>query len=191
MLDQAIVNPEQWIAAQVLAMHPIRPPMLYVAHPVGAQPGDVLATCTECRKSALYPAGSSVDLRWICDHDAPVQQQTDDDLIVAFNLARSLRWWQWLRQLRAAVWSIPWMASVHVCDDTNPDARALGMRDNIEHVRRHDAVIMCHRRVSSGMRTEAGTALEIDRPVFQVHGLPNGEPPIGHPASVPWRRWLP
>lgn len=190
MSDQ-IVNPEQWIAAQVTALHPIRPPMLYVAHPVGAQPGDVLATCTECRKQALYGAGSPIDLRWICDHDAPVQQHRDPDLIVAFNLARALRWWQWLRQLRAAVWSIPWMASVHVCDDTNPDARALGMRDNIEHVRRHDGVIFCGGRASSGMRTEGATAREIDRPVFQVTGPTSGEPPLNHPASVPWRRWQP
>lgn len=179
------VNPLEWIAAQI---DPLRgPPMLYVAHRVGARPGDVLATCTECKRQALYSVGDPVDLGLVCKHDTPVEHTEDPARIAAFNLGRALRWWSWLRKLEAAVFSIPWAASVMICDDTNPAARALGMRDNLEHVKRHDAVILTGPRVSSGMLDEAGASPE----VFRIE-TPHGEAPsLLHPAEVPWRRWTP
>lgn len=161
--------------------------MLYVAHRVGAQPGDVIATCTECKRQALYGHGDVVDLGLVCKHDAPVSHSMVASEIVAFNLSRALRWWSWLRKLEDAVFSIPWAASVMICDDANPRARALGMRDNLEHVKRHDAVILTGPRVSSGMLDEATASHE----VFRVE-TPHGEAPtLLHPSEVPWRRWQP
>lgn len=192
MQDLEIVNPEQWIAAQVTATHPIRRPMLYVAHPVGPQRGDVLATCMRCQASQLFSRTAAVDLRFVCDHaNVPVKQTSDPAAIVAFNVNRALRWWLWLRQLRAAVWSIPWAPSVQLGDDTDPECRAAGLQDAADHARRCEALMHCGPRVSSGMRGEAQVLVDIDRPVFQVLGQPSGEPPLEHPASVPWRRWHP
>lgn len=188
-----IVNPEQWIAVQVTSLHPIRPPMLYVASPVEAQPGNVLATCSECERSMLYRRGDVVDLQLICRHDAPVRQSQDPAAIVAFNLARALRWWAWLSKLEAAVWIMPWYVNVLVHGGSDRRMIELGLRDDVEVVKRSDAVMLCgpYVRCGGGMHLEASTMLEQGRPAFQVHGVGTGEPPLGHPSSTPWRRWHP
>ncbi len=177
------VNPVEWIAQRLAWSTLKRPPMLYVAHRVAAQPGDVLATCVECQRQALH----NVDAREpVCERHDSVSRTEDPTRIVAFNLSRALRWWSWLRKLEDAVFSIPWAASVMICDDTNPAARALGMRENLEHVKRFDAVILTGPRVSSGMRDEA---VACRGEVFRVETA-NGEPRSSlHPSEVPWRRW--
>lgn len=179
------ISPEQWISQRFLAVHPNRPPILYVAHPVAAQPGSVLAECTECRRSALFEPGAAVDLRYVCSHDAPVKQITEPAAIVAFNLARALRWWKWLRQLRAAVAIIPWYANILDGEDRDRDH---GLYDDCEVVKRCDAVIACGSRISGGMRKELNAGTTAGVVGFQVLGSAVGEPHTHlAPHSVPWR----
>ena len=187
-----IVNPEQWIAAQVTSVHPVRPPMIYCAHPVAAQPGETLATCMECKATATFLVGAPVDLRLLCAHDAPVKHTQDPAAIVAHNLARALSWWRWISQLEAAVWIMPWYVNVLANGEADPHLIKLGLRDDCEVVKRCDALINFGARVSSGMRLESNTMIEVARPVFQVIApFRDGRPPAADPRTIPWRRWMP
>lgn len=187
-----LINPMEWIANRVGSLIPVRPPVVYVAHPVGAQPGEVLATCTECGARNTFAQGDTLDLRLVCHHDDPVKHTQDPHAIIAFNIERALRWWRWLHiGFPEVVWTMPWYAGVIASDDTVPELRERGLRDNCEVARRCDALMACGPRISSGIRRE-GTALhEVGAELFQIEGI-NREPPRVHSArSVPWRRWVP
>ena len=185
-----IVNPTAWIAAQ--AEEWSRPPMIYCAHPVAAQPGETLATCMECKATATFLVGAPVDLRLLCTHDAPVKHTQDPAAIVAHNLARALSWWRWISQLEAAVWIMPWYVNVLANGEADPHLIKLGLRDDCEVVKRCDALINFGARVSSGMRLESNTMIEVARPVFQVIApFRDGRPPAADPRTIPWRRWMP
>jgi hypothetical protein len=180
---QNLVSPAQWIAERIGNVIPVRPPMLYVAAPVAPQPGEVLARCTECSAVNTFAPGDAVDLRLVCDHDAPVRQVADRDAIVQFNLARALRWWRWLHLgLPEVTWIMPWY-----------DAELIerGLRDDCEVARRCDGLMAVGPRISSGMRREANAVADVGGELFQLQGI-NREPPRAFPApSVPWQRWRP
>lgn len=186
------VNPAQWITQRIGAMAPVRPPVIYVAHPVAAQPGEVLARCTECGCCYTFAPGDAVDLRLVCAHDAPVKSSTDAAAIVAFNLARAMRWWQFFHLgLVDATWTMPWYVNVTANGEQQPELVKRGLRDDCELVKRSDAVMLCGPlvRKGGGMELEARTALEHGVDVFQVDGI-HCEPPRIYPAAqVPWRRW--
>jgi hypothetical protein len=187
-----IVSPAAWIAAQVTSLHPIRPPMIYCAHPVAARPGETLATCTQCKSTVTFAAGEAVDLRLLCAHDAPVSNTQDPAAIVAHNLARALQWWRWISGLEAAVWIMPWYVNVLANGEADPHLIKLGLRDDCEVVKRCDALINFGSRISSGMHLESCTMIEVARPVFQVLApARDGRPPYQNPGTTPWRRWYP
>jgi hypothetical protein len=182
------ISPEQWISQRMLAVVPSRPPMIYVAHPVAAQPGSVLAECTECKRAALFDPGAGVDLRFVCHHDSPIRQITEPAAIVAFNLARALRWWRWLSSLEAAVWIMPWYVNVLANGEADKRLIDLGLRDDCEVVKRCDAVMACGARISSGMRKELNAGAGCGVVGFQVTGSAVGEPHTHvAPHSIPWR----
>lgn len=191
-MSNQIVNPSQWITQRVGAVLPVRPPMIYVAHPVAAQPGEVLATCTECKAQNTYARGDEVDLRLVCAHDAPVRHVEDKAAIVTFNINRALRWWRWLHLgIPDVVWAMSWFVNVTANGEADPVLIERGLRDDCEVVRRCDALMACGQRVSSGMRREAEAAHHVGLELFQIVGI-NREPPSHLPAqSVPWLRWTP
>lgn len=176
-------SPMQWIAAR-------QAPVIYLAHPVAAQPGEVLATCSECSASYTFAHGDAVDLRLVCPHDAPVRHTEDAAKILAFNLRRSMRWWRWLHLgYRDAVWLMPWYVGVTASDDSNPELRELGIRDCTATARRCDALMACGPRISSGMRREGAAAAEMGLELFQIAGTLREPPHHIAPELVSWQRW--
>lgn len=187
-----IVNPMMWIRERIGEVLPVRPPVLYVAAPVAAQPGEVLATCTECSAEWTFARGDVVDLRLVCGHDDPVRQSTDRDAIVAFNLKRAMRWWNWLHLgLPEVTWIMPWYVNVLCNGEGNLELIERGLRDDCEVARRCDGLMACGQRTSSGMAREARAVHEVGGDLFRIDGI-NKEPSRIHAAaSVPWRRWTP
>jgi hypothetical protein len=188
MTTTVIASPLAWIAT-----HRAQPPVIYVAHPVAPAPGDCIAECLKCRARRLYAASGSLDLRSLCEHDAPVSHSSKRDEIVAYNLERALRWWRWLETLEAAVFTMPWYTNVTANGEGDPAKIKRGLRDDVEIVKRCDALILCGPRISSGMRIEADTAHAAGKSVFRVgHIVPgNGEPPDWPADQTPWARWEP
>lgn len=185
------VNPTQWISARIGAVFPVRPPVLYVAAPVAAQPGEVLGTCSECGSSWTFPSIGDVDLRLVCHHDAPVRHSEDRDAIVAFNLRRALRWWRWLHLgLPDVTWIMPWYVNVIANGEGDPVLIERGLRDDCEIARRGDGLMACGPRISSGMAREGRAVHEVGGELFQIEGI-SKEPPRQPATSVPWRRWTP
>ncbi len=97
--DVALVDPIRWIEqhrevelAEVPDADPT--PMIYVAHPVAAQPGEVLGTCMKCKADHLFAPRDPVDFRHVCDHDAPIRQATDMASIVGYNVRQARAWWR-------------------------------------------------------------------------------------------------
>ncbi|HUS27587.1 MAG TPA: hypothetical protein VMZ53_03740 [Kofleriaceae bacterium] len=185
-----LVTPTAWIAARTGAVVPVRPPMIYVAHPVAAQAGEAIATCTECDASHLFAPGDPLDLRLVCQHDAPIRNSSDPAAIVAFNCARALRWWRWLHLgLPDVTWVMPWYVNVIANGEADPVLIERGLRDDCEVARRCDALMACGPRISSGMRREAIAAAEVGNELFQIVGV-HREPPVSWGAtSTPWQRW--
>lgn len=187
-----LISPMAWIANRTGSITPLRPPMIYLAHPVAAQPGEVLAVCKECGASNTFAPGDAVDLRLVCDHDAPVEQVKDPARIVAFNCARALRWWQWFHVgIPQVVWVMSWYVNVTANGEADPMLIEQGLRDDCEVVRRCDALMACGPRISSGMRRESLAGVEVGLELFQVEGYAKEPPRINAPAAVPWRTWAP
>lgn len=168
-----------------------RPPIIYVAHPVAPQPGEVLARCMKCGLERTYLPTDPVNLHTLCGCDAPVRSFDTPAEVVGFNLRCAMRWWRWFHLgLRDAVWTMPWYVNVTANGEADRDLIDLGLRDDCEIVKTCTALMLCGRRVSSGMRREAMASIEAGNPVFQVWSVV-GEPPKCEPAAVPWRRWIP
>lgn len=191
-MQNQIENPMEWIRSRIGAVLPVRPPVLYVAAPVAPQPGEVLATCSECAAQWTFAQGDAVDLRFVCHHDDPVRQSQDRDEIVAFNLKRAMRWWQWLHVgLTEVTWIMPWYVNVLCNGEGNPELIERGLRDDCEVARRCDGLMAVGPRLSSGMRREGAAVHDVGGDLFQIEGI-NREPPRKQAAtSVPWRRWVP
>lgn len=183
-----IASPLAWVQN-----HRKQTPLIYVAHPVAPAPGDVIAECMKCHAKWLFAASGALDLRMLCEHDQPVSHTSLPAEIVAYNLDRAMRWWRWLSQLEGAVWAMPWYVNVKANGEGDPRLVKLGLRDDVEIVKRCDALVLCGPRVSNGMRIEAEAAHNAGLEVFRVgHAIPgNGEPPQWEPASTPWARWDP
>lgn len=189
---QSLVSPTQWIAERIGSLIPVRAPVVYVAAPVAAQPGEVLATCTECRASFTFLPGDAVDLRLVCEHEAPVRHTEDAAAIVAFNLQRALRWWRWLHiGLPDVVWTMPWYVNVTANGEGDPVLIERGLRDDCEIARRCDALMACGPRISSGMAREGRAVHDVGRELFQIDGILKEPPRTWTAATVPWKRWTP
>lgn len=184
-------NPTQWISNRIGSVIPVRPPVLYVAHPVAAVPGEELATCTECGARNTFQPGDPIDLRLVCEHDAPVKHTMIAAEIVAFNLERAMRWWRWFHLgLPEATFTMPWFVNVTANGEANRALIERGLRDDCELVRRSDAVMLCGPivRKGGGMELEAQTALDVGIDVFQVEGVTR-EPHRTSAATIQWKRW--
>lgn len=187
-MEPMLVDPKKWIAQWMAneAAGAYQNPLIYLAHPVAARPGETLAWCTLCKAEATYVLSEPLDLRVICEHDDPVRHTSEPAAIVGYNLRRAMRWWQWFEgTLTEAVFLMPWFLNVSANGEADPVKIQRGLRDDCATVMRCDALIHCGPRISSGMGREAGAAYEVSNPVFQVKGI-RGEPPRSAAGDVPW-----
>lgn len=187
-----LINPTEWIAARIGSVIPVRPPVLYVAAPVAAQPGETLAVCTECGARNTFLADDILNLQLVCSHDAPVRHTQDREAIVRFNLERAMRWWRWLHLgLPEVTWIMPWYVNVVANGEGDPVLIERGLRDDCEVARRCDGLMATGPRISSGMRREGVAVHEVGGELFQIEGFLR-EPPKRYAAAImPWRRWVP
>lgn len=85
----------------------------------------------------------------------------DTEAGVAENLARALRWFNWLVETRPDDYIIMnWYPYVVALDDKNPDHRKRGLRDSCRMIRSGavQEVVVCGGRVSTGMAEELEVA---------------------------------
>lgn len=186
---QNLINPTSWLANRPRN----KPPLIYVAAPVAPRDGECVVTCYSCKAKHAFAASDALELKRVCACDSPVMHTHDAVAVVAYNLARAMRWWKWLDQMLPAVWTMPWYVNVTANGEGNKELIKRGLRDDCEIVKRCDALMLCGPRVSSGMRLEATTAHEAGLPVFQI-ATPNalgGEPPPHAPDLIPWMEWRP
>lgn len=185
------INPMEWIANRTGSITPLRPPMIYVAHPVAAQPGEVLATCPECGRQDSFAPGDEVHS--VCSvHSSPLTTTRSMDAIVMFNCARALRWWRWFHiGIPTVVWIMPWYVNVIANGEGDPNLIEQGLRDDCEVARRCDALMACGPRISSGMMKEGRAAFDVGLELFGIEGYRKEPPLTNAPASVLWRRWEP
>lgn len=76
------------------------------------------------------------------------------------NVNRALRWLRWLMERTpGAVFVAPWIEALLAgADDSDPVQRERGLRDNLEIIKRCDALVLVGGRVSTGMRIELNYA---------------------------------
>lgn len=93
------------------------------------------------------------------------------------NVARAKRWLRWLcdHDTRHA-FSMPWLPYVEALDDSNPDDRKRGLRDQREMTKRHDGIVLVGGRLSSGMSGELTEMRDRGRPCVDLLHL-GEEPP--------------
>lgn len=188
-----IVSPIEWIA-HWMAEHAAgrwNRPLVYVAHPVAPRAGEQLATCTECAAEHVFGKDDPLDLRLVCDHDAPVKHTSDADRIVAFNLRRAMRWWKWFHLgLSGAAFIMPWYVNVSANGDADPALVERGLLDDEQCVMRCDAIVNCGERISSGMKRETEAAHDCGADVFQVRGFRGEHPAARSARDVAWVQLL-
>lgn len=175
MEQPKVVDPIAWIRQWCTenAVGNWKHPVVYVAHPVAARPGETLATCSRCKAEYTFAGAEQIDL---CEHDEPVRHTEDKAAIVAFNLRRAMRWWRWLHLgIPEAVFLMPWYVNVSANGEADPALIERGLRDDCACVMRCDTILNCGPRISSGMGIESNAARDVDNPVFQVPGF-RGEP---------------
>jgi hypothetical protein len=190
-----LIDPSKWISAFVAKATKMRAdhsphPLIYVAHPVAARNGEVLATCTTCDAERSYGPSDPVDLHRICECDTPVATTGNAASIVEYNLRRAMRWWQSFHlEHPDAVFTMPWYVNVTANGEGDLELVRRGLRDDCAIVERCDALVLCGVRVSSGMRLEADAAVASGLPVFQV---PSATPSVdrNHPSAL-WQEWIP
>lgn len=162
-----LIDPMAW--ARSMSAIPEHPPILYVAHPVAPREGETIARCTNCKSEHAFAATDQVDLRHVCEHDAPVRTLTAATDIVAYNLRSALAWWRWLEgSLTEIVFAMPWFTNVTANGEGDRTKIQRGLRDDAAIVRRFDGILLCGSRVSSGMQIEAEAARRSNMPVFQI-----------------------
>ena len=90
---------------------------------------------------------------------------------VAANLAAARLWFARLLDLWPAVaLCAPWLPYLDVLEDTGTN-RERGLRDDLELVRRCDAIVLCGPRVSHGMELERLEAVGHGRMVIDLVGI--------------------
>ena len=106
-------------------------------------------------------------LLYLCHPVAPyTAYQAGDPFTVEANVANARAWLRWLRELPPmlrrkldlpgdALFFCPWIDDVAHGDDSDPAARAAGLRLDEVIARRCDAVVLVGGKISSGMTMEA------------------------------------
>ena len=103
---------------------------------------------------------------------------------VQANAARAKRWYRWIIDNFPNVTPIaPWLLTVEVLDDFNPEHRARGMRMNKTIIVRCDEFWMGGGRISNGMGDELKIAEGARKRVFDLTWL-GEEPPVEVPDRV-------
>jgi hypothetical protein len=102
---------------------------------------------------------------------------------VPANLARALRWLKWLSTTeRETVHIAPWISAIMSGeDDSDPAARARGLRHDCLVVRRCDGIVLVGGRVSSGMAIERDAAHDAGLTVIDLTHL--GDEPPARPVT--------
>jgi hypothetical protein len=110
----------------------------------------------------VAPMQSEIDE--ICGHGAGVVALADAArYVVTRNLDNAKAWLSWIRDSFPAVTFIaPWIVAIESGeDDSDPQKRERGLRDDERVVARCDGVVLCGGRVSSGMAREAARAVTV------------------------------
>lgn len=95
------------------------------------------------------------------------------------NLRRAIRWYKWCcDQYPQYSFDGTWMLNCMVYDDTDEDARAMGMRRSLSILERCDELWICGGEVSNGMAAEITMMKLLGKPSFDLTGL-GAEPPDG------------
>lgn len=151
-------------------------PLVYVAHPVGPRPGEVLWYCDDDDCDWTCTTMPDVAPPTTCPQCTPSHGGCGPrqprflspvDIargIVACNLARAKRWMAWLTAADdGCAFVAPWITAVEILRDDVAEDRARGMRDNMVSLRRCDALVLVGGRISPGMALERAEA--------EVYGL--------------------
>jgi len=103
---------------------------------------------------------------------------------VQANIARAKRWYRWIVDNFPNVAPVaPWLLTVEVLDDFNPEHRKHGMKMNKAIIPLLHEFWMVGGRVSNGMSDESITAIEAKRRIFDLTWL-GDEPPVDVPEKV-------
>lgn len=179
-----LVDPTHW--GQEWRRNHSGPPILYLAHPVAPREGETIAQCTNCKSEHAFAAKDPVDLRHVCEHDAPCRTLSSAADVVAYNLRSALAWWRWLEgTITETVFAMPWFTNVTANGNGDPVRVNRGLRDDQAIVARFDGILLCGSRVSSGMQVEADSARAGGLPVFQIWS-PHTKVPDRSAREVMW-----
>lgn len=111
----------------------MKPPVLYLAHPVAATPEQI-----ERKRFETDPSY----------HHRLTESCIDD------NLESALAWLGWLVKHTDWAISMPWWPYVKALGEDGADLRERGLRDDCAMAERCDGIILVGGRISSGMQRE-------------------------------------
>jgi hypothetical protein len=95
------------------------------------------------------------------------------------NLERAVRWYEWCCDHYSQYsFDGTWMLNCQVYDDTDEQARAIGIRRSLNILERCDELWLCGGEVTTGMACEITMAKLLRVSVFDLTSL-GAEPPVG------------